>query len=98
MSDPLEVTFQAIAEDQPGEKWLACCERTSPKWREWYQRNSPDGLPTVTECRQALSWHMPKWRPYMTGCVRLSTMTSSQLAYSVGGNHRPCSAGVACWR
>ncbi len=62
MSDSLEVTFQAIAEDQPGEKWQACYERSSPKWREWYLRNGPDGLPTVIECRQALSRHMPKWR------------------------------------
>ena len=30
MSGSLEVSFQAIAEDQPGEKWLACYERTSP--------------------------------------------------------------------
>ncbi len=62
MSGSLEVTFRAVAEDQPGEKWLACYERTSPKWREWYLRKGLDSLPTVAECRHALSRHMPKWR------------------------------------
>ena len=62
MSNSLEVTFQAFAEDRPGEKWRSCHERCSPKWREWYVRDGADGLPSLVECRRALSRHMPEWR------------------------------------
>jgi predicted choloylglycine hydrolase len=57
---PISIRFQAIAQDQPGEKWHALFERSWPAYRSWFLRGGVVGRPTYLECRRALREHMPE--------------------------------------
>ena len=43
---PISIRFQAIAQDQPGEKWHALFERSWPAYRSWFLRGGVVGRPT----------------------------------------------------
>ena len=60
---PISIRFQAIAQDQPGEKWHALFERSWPAYRSWFLRGGVVGRPTYLECRRALREHMPELVP-----------------------------------
>lgn len=56
----MEKTFHAIAEDRPGPKWLAGFQAAWPEGRDWYLKDGEAARPSLSECRAALSDHMPE--------------------------------------
>ena len=59
---PISIRFQAIAQDQPGEKWHALFERSGPLTARGSCAAAWSGV-RPTECRRALREHMPELVP-----------------------------------
>ena len=67
------ITFEAIAEDQPGPQWQALFRRLWPGYRDWYVRGGQEGrLPGFVSCRRALRDHMPELVPTWERLVELA--------------------------
>lgn len=59
----IQVNFQTLVEDLPGEHWKALFERLWPGYRAWFLRSGAVGRPSYLECRRALRAHMPELVP-----------------------------------
>jgi predicted choloylglycine hydrolase len=67
----IEVTFRAVAEDQPGALLLDQFERTWPAYRAWYLRDGEAARPTFLQCRRMLKEHLPELVPAWERLVHL---------------------------
>jgi predicted choloylglycine hydrolase len=56
----LSLTFHAIAEPQPGDRWRARFEETWPAYRAWYLRDGDAARPSYAVARRMLQEHMPE--------------------------------------
>jgi predicted choloylglycine hydrolase len=54
------VAFRAVAEDRPGPVWQASFRDLWPAYRCWYLQEGEAARPSLAECRQALTEHMPE--------------------------------------
>ena len=68
------MTFTAIAEPQPGAKWLARWQRSWPEYEAWFIARGGDNGPDRNACRAALSRYMPE---LVTTYDRLVTLTGN---------------------
>jgi predicted choloylglycine hydrolase len=68
----LSLTFQAIAEAQPGERWLARFEETWPAYRAWYLRDGDAARPSYAVAHRMLGEHMPELVPAWEQMVELA--------------------------
>ncbi len=55
-----QITFQSVAELQPGEKWRAHFDAMWPAYEAWYLRDGETARPDTARCRRALTEHMPE--------------------------------------
>ena len=58
---PISIRFQAIAQDQPGEKWHALFERSWPAYRSWFLRGGVVGRPTYLNAGAPCASTCPNW-------------------------------------
>jgi predicted choloylglycine hydrolase len=68
----LSLTFHAIAEPQPGDRWRARFEETWPAYRAWFLRDGDAARPSYAVARQMLSEHMPELLPTWERMVELA--------------------------
>jgi predicted choloylglycine hydrolase len=59
----MELTFRAVAEEQPGPKWAGLFAEYWPDYHRWWLREGPEARPTYLESRRALKQHMPELLP-----------------------------------
>lgn len=59
----MEITFEAIDEDLPGERWKQVFDRHWPAYKRWYLQDGTRARPTYLACRRALRAHMPEIVP-----------------------------------
>jgi len=59
----VQVTFTAIDELRPGEKWAELFHRLWPAYRKWWLSAGELARPTYHESRKALQEHMPELLP-----------------------------------
>ena len=57
----MNLTFDAVSETRPGQKWRTLFDQAWPGWRDWQRRASDSRPPTVRECERALKRHMPEF-------------------------------------
>ena len=57
----MELSFEAIAEDQPGPRWQQWFHTLWPAYRKWYLADGYKARPTYLECERAIRTHMPKF-------------------------------------
>jgi predicted choloylglycine hydrolase len=56
----VSLTFHAVAEAHPGDRWRARFEETWPAYRAWYLRDGDAARPGYAVARQMLHEHMPE--------------------------------------
>lgn len=59
----MELTFIAMAEDEPGPKWQGLFAARWDAYRAWYLRQGVEDRPTYAACLRALKKHMPELVP-----------------------------------
>ncbi|MDN5795802.1 MAG: C45 family autoproteolytic acyltransferase/hydrolase, partial [Intrasporangium sp.] len=67
---PLRLT--AYREDRPGPRWKALRDATWPAYSAWYFSQGFCNRPSLAECREQLTRHMPQLVPVWERLVRLS--------------------------
>jgi predicted choloylglycine hydrolase len=68
----LSVTFDAIAEPQPGDRWRARFEETWPAYRAWFLREGDAARPSYMAARRMLGEHMPELVPTWEQMIELA--------------------------
>lgn len=66
------LTFDAVAEAEPGPKWAARWSRSWPAYKEWFRARSGDNGPSRARCEAALAEHMPELVPVQRQLTRLA--------------------------
>ena len=70
--DELSITFRAIAEPEPGERFRARFEQAWPSYRRWFLRDGDAARPSYAVARRLLHEHMPELVPAWTRLVELA--------------------------
>lgn len=68
----MTLTFDAISEATPGPKWAARWRRSWPAYEAWFMARRGDSGPTRSECRSAMSRHMPELVPVYEKLVEIA--------------------------
>jgi predicted choloylglycine hydrolase len=66
------LTFRAVAEPQPGERWRARFEESWPAYRRWYLSEGDAARPSYAVVRRMLAEHMPELVPVWRALVELA--------------------------
>lgn len=66
------LTFDSVAEDQPGKKWAARWARSWPAYRAWFLARGGQHGPSRADCEAALGRHMPELVPVHRGLSELA--------------------------
>lgn len=66
------LTFDAVAEAQPGEKWRGRWNRSWPAYEAWFVGRGGDLGPDAAQCRAAMMTHMPEIVPVYDRLVTLA--------------------------
>lgn len=72
MSTNAQKRFQAIAEQFPGEKWLAHYQAAMPGYRRWFAVEGELKRPSLSECREALETYMPEMIPLWEHLIHIT--------------------------
>src|SRR6266436_5739426 len=72
---PMEFTFQAVAEDQPGPKWRALFDRFWPAYERWFLSEGDKARPRYLTSLRQLRAHMPELVPTYERLVELAGNT-----------------------
>lgn len=59
----MEISFEAVDEERPGEKWRRLFDRHWHAYSRWFLREGVRQRPTYLDCRRAVRQHMPELRP-----------------------------------
>ncbi len=59
----MELTFESVAEDQPGDRLALIFRRLWPYFRRWYLSEGEGPRPPYLACEKAIRVHMPEWLP-----------------------------------
>jgi predicted choloylglycine hydrolase len=70
--DELSITFRAIAEPEPGERFQTRFGEAWPTYRRWYLRDGDGARPSYAEARRMLHEHMPELVPAWSRLVELA--------------------------
>jgi predicted choloylglycine hydrolase len=70
--DALSLTFQAVAEPQPGARWQARFEELWPAYHRWFLRDGDAARPSYAVARRMLHAHMPELVPTWERLVELA--------------------------
>ncbi len=69
---PMTLTFDAVNEPAPGQKWAARWQRSWPAYEAWFiARNGDDG-PSASQCRAQMLHYMPELVPVYDRLVDLA--------------------------
>lgn len=68
----MTLTFDAVDEATPGQKWLARWHRSWPAYEAWFVGRGGDAGPTRSQCRAAMQRHMPELIPTYDRLVALA--------------------------
>lgn len=68
----MQLTFRALEEAEPGERWAGEFRRCWSAYSEWFIREGDSARPDLDRCRQMLSLHMPELVPIWERLVELS--------------------------
>ena len=68
----MELTFRALDEPEPGERWRAHFRGAWPGYREWFLRDGTRARPSYLACERALREHMPELVPTWEKLVALA--------------------------
>jgi predicted choloylglycine hydrolase len=93
-SDGQSLTFEAIEEPAPGERWRASFEAMWPAYREWYLKEGEAARPDVATCRRRLGEHMPELLPTYERLVELAD--GDELTARFLSLYRPPGFVVGC--
>lgn len=66
------LTLHAYREAEPGPRWRALYEATWPAYRNWYAQEGLAARPSLRECHDALTRHLPELVPTWERLRRLS--------------------------
>ncbi|WP_209425248.1 C45 family peptidase [Pararhodobacter sp. SW119] len=66
------MTFDAVAEAQPGAKWRGRWQRSWPAYEGWFVARGGDAGPDRRACRAALAQHMPELLPVYNRLLALA--------------------------
>jgi predicted choloylglycine hydrolase len=64
--------FKAIAEDTPGDKWLANYNLLQAGYRQWFLKEGELNRPNYLECKNALTEHLPELVPLWNKLLKLT--------------------------
>ena len=70
--EPLTLTFHAVSEPQPGERWQRRFEELWPGYRAWFLRDGDAARPSYAVARAMLATHMPELVPTWERLVDLA--------------------------
>ena len=56
----MHLSFESVAEDQPGERWQRLFRTRWPHYRKWYLGGNGEERPTYLACERALREHVPE--------------------------------------
>ncbi|HNP36406.1 MAG TPA: C45 family autoproteolytic acyltransferase/hydrolase [Woeseiaceae bacterium] len=59
----MRLTFTAVGEAMPDEKWRSLFRKLWPAYRRWWRSEGANKRPSLRECRAALIQHMPELMP-----------------------------------
>jgi predicted choloylglycine hydrolase len=93
-SDGHGLTFEAIEELTPGERWRGSFEAMWPAYRKWYLKEGEGARPDLATCRRMLGEHMPELVPTYERLVELAG--GDQLAARFLSLYRPPGFVVGC--
>jgi predicted choloylglycine hydrolase len=68
----VDLTFHAIAEEQPGARWQARFAHAWPAYRAWFLRDGDAARPSLDESSRMLERHMPELVPVWTRLAALA--------------------------
>jgi predicted choloylglycine hydrolase len=68
----VQLTFQAIDEPSPGDKWASLFAQFWPAYHRWWLSQGESMRPTYLESRKALRRHMPELMPLYDRLVELA--------------------------
>ena len=68
----MTLTFDAVSEAKPGPKWAARWQRSWPAYEAWFIGRGGDSGPSRSECRSAMSRHMPELVPVYEKLVEIA--------------------------
>ena len=71
----MDLTFEAIAEDEPGPKWRALYDRFWPSYKRWFLSDGDHARPRYLSSLRALRTHMPELVPTYERLVELAGNT-----------------------
>jgi len=72
MTEHKQLTFRAVAEALPGEKWRSLFEYHWPAFESWYLSETERERPSYLACLNAFSMHMPELLPTYRRLCELS--------------------------
>lgn len=88
------LSFQAIEELEPSERWRASHEAMWPAYRAWYLKEGESARPDRATCRRMLEEHMPELVPTYESLVELAD--GDELAERFLSLYRPPGFVVGC--
>lgn len=94
IAGPTVLDFEAISEDQPGEKWRSLFERFWPAYERWFLSQGDHERPRYLTSIRELRKHMPELMPVYEHLVELAG--GSDLAARFLASYCPPSYLIAC--
>jgi predicted choloylglycine hydrolase len=68
----IRLSFRAVDEPEPGERWLAAFAGMWPAYRAWYLKEGEAARPDLSTCRRMLEKWMPELEPTFEKLVELA--------------------------
>ncbi len=91
----MQVTFTAIDELQPGEKWAELFHQLWPAYRQWWLSEGELTRPTYLESLRALETHMPELLPVYNKLIELAGGSDQAARFLAGYCPPPYMAGCS---
>ena len=91
----MRLTFQAIDEPVPGDKWAKQFRRFWPAYHHWWLSQGESVRPTYLESRKALRTHMPELMPLYDRLVELAGGSDHAARFLTGYSPPPYLAGCS---
>ena len=66
------LSFNAVSENKPGQKWVARWNRSRPAYEAWFVTNGGDNGPDRAACDAALQEYMPELVPVHADLVKVT--------------------------
>ena len=76
----MEISFEAVDEERPGEKWRRLFDRHWHAYSRWFLREGVRQRPTYLDCRRAVRQHMPELRPVYEELCKAAARGESVIA------------------